>query len=145
MTDRQLLQQALEALEDYEPNEAHKAIAALRKALAQPDRKHPLQVRVDRDHAWTMRDTNCGCDHNEYCEKCWPLDFRKGGYWDQQEALATTPPSAPHSADSADTFCKEPEAIRQIAKALRQHELTLIRTASGFDVVSLNQLDAYEK
>lgn len=60
------------------------------EALAQPEQKHPLQVKADRDKAWSMRETNCGCDHNEYCEKCWPLAFRKGGYWDQQEALAQT-------------------------------------------------------
>ena len=45
-------------------------------ALAQPEQKHPLQVKADRDKAWSMRETNCGCDHNEYCEKCWPPAFR---------------------------------------------------------------------
>lgn len=29
--------------------------------------------------AWKARDLNCGCDHNEYCGKCWPVEFRKGG------------------------------------------------------------------
>jgi len=33
--------------------------------------------------AWKQRDSNCGCDHNEYCSKCFPLDFRKGGKWDK--------------------------------------------------------------
>ena len=31
--------------------------------------------------AWKQRDLNCGCDHNEYCGKCFPLDFRAGGKW----------------------------------------------------------------
>lgn len=31
--------------------------------------------------AWKERDLNCGCDHCESCEKCWPLDFRAGGKW----------------------------------------------------------------
>lgn len=30
--------------------------------------------------AWAARDMqNCHCDHNEYCGKCWPIEFRKGG------------------------------------------------------------------
>lgn len=152
---REVMQQALEALESIEwhgagscwvldDEKVESAEAALREALAQPEREHLLQVRADRDHAWKMRDIDCGCDHNEYCEKCWPLEFRKGGYWDQREALAA-PPSATHSADSAGTFCNEPEAIQQIVKALRQHELILVRTASSYHVMSLNQLDAYDK
>ena len=91
------LKLALEALYPIAHNttddprgQAYKAITAIKEALAQPEQKHPLQVKVDRDKAWSMRETNCGCDHNEYCEKCWPPAFRKGGYWDQQEALAQT-------------------------------------------------------
>ena len=37
MTDRELMQQALEALEDYEPNDAHKVSAALRERLARQE------------------------------------------------------------------------------------------------------------
>lgn len=33
--------------------------------------------------------------------------------------------------------------VQKIAEALRRHELTLIRTATGYDVLSLNQLDAH--
>jgi len=91
---KEALKLALEALElalsDDQPYivKCGEAITAIKEALAQPEQKHPLQVKVDRDKAWSMRETNCGCDHNEYCEKCWPPAFRKGGYWDQQEALA---------------------------------------------------------
>jgi len=31
---------------------------------------------------WMKRDTaRCKCDHNEYCEHCWPVSFRPGGAW----------------------------------------------------------------
>ena len=33
--------------------------------------------------AWKGRNLDCGCDHNESCIKCWPLDFRAGGKWDK--------------------------------------------------------------
>ena len=98
MTKDEALKLALEALGEIEwsnnsqwqSDRAKIAITAIKEALAQPEQKHPLQVKADRDKAWSMRETNCGCDHNEYCEKCWPPAFRKGGYWDQQEALAQT-------------------------------------------------------
>ena len=37
--------------------------------------------------AWSSRNTQCGCDHNESCAACFPPEFHKGGYWDQQRAL----------------------------------------------------------
>lgn len=31
---------------------------------------------------WMRRDTaRCKCDHNEYCQHCWPESFRPGGVW----------------------------------------------------------------
>ena len=36
MTDRELMQQVLDALEDYEPNEAHNVVETLRARLAHP-------------------------------------------------------------------------------------------------------------
>ena len=31
---------------------------------------------------WMQRRTSlCRCDHNEYCEHCWPASFRPGGPW----------------------------------------------------------------
>ena len=41
--------------------------------------------------AWKERDLSCDCDHNEYCQKCFPLEFRAGGKWDKYAA-------APHPA-----------------------------------------------
>ena len=46
--------------------------------------------------AWKQRDLNCGCDHNEYCDKCFPLDFRAGGKWDKY-----THPPAPTTPQPA--------------------------------------------
>lgn len=38
--------------------------------------------KVAKQSAWDARDlTHCKCDHNEYCEHCWPDDFREGGKW----------------------------------------------------------------
>ena len=38
--------------------------------------------KVAKQAAWDARDlTHCKCDHNEYCEHCWPDDFREGGKW----------------------------------------------------------------
>ena len=41
--------------------------------------------------AWKERDLSCDCDHNEYCQKCFPLEFRAGGKWNKYAA-------APHPA-----------------------------------------------
>ena len=31
---------------------------------------------------WMKRDTaRCRCDHNEYCQHCYPDSFRPGGVW----------------------------------------------------------------
>jgi hypothetical protein len=38
--------------------------------------------KVAKQAAWGARDlTQCKCDHNEYCEHCWPDDFKEGGKW----------------------------------------------------------------
>ena len=38
--------------------------------------------KAANQRAWRARDlTYCKCDHNEYCEFCWPADFRPGGKW----------------------------------------------------------------
>ena len=49
--------------------------------LAAEDVKAVNSVRCAR--AWSARDTRCCCDHNEYCAKCWPVEFRPGGVWDE--------------------------------------------------------------
>ena len=49
-----------------------------------------LFIKREKEKAWKARDlTKCSCDHNEYCVNCFPPDFRKGGYWEQQEDKAT--------------------------------------------------------
>ena len=46
-------------------------------------------IKRAKEKAWSARDlTKCSCDHNEYCVNCFPPDFRKGGYWEQQEDKA---------------------------------------------------------
>jgi len=41
-----------------------------------------LSFKAAKQAAWGARDlTQCKCDHNEYCEHCWPSDFRQGGKW----------------------------------------------------------------
>lgn len=38
------------------------------------------KLRARRE--WMKRDTaRCKCDHNEYCQHCWPVSFRPGGPW----------------------------------------------------------------
>lgn len=62
-------------------------IAELRAALssqqsAQPEFCCEHSYKVAKQAAWGARDlTQCKCDHNEYCEHCWPDDFREGGKW----------------------------------------------------------------
>ena len=36
-----------------------------------------------KDRAWkTLRRLDlCRCDHNEYCQHCYPVEFRPGGVW----------------------------------------------------------------
>ena len=66
---------------------ATQAAAALREYAgmldAQPEFCCESAWRDAKALAWKQRDLNCGCDHNEYCGKCFPLDFRKGGKWDK--------------------------------------------------------------
>lgn len=39
--------------------------------------------RQRRQAAWEGRDLSCKCDpHIEYCDHCFPPEFRKGGMWD---------------------------------------------------------------
>lgn len=56
-----------------------------------------LSYKAAKQKAWGKRDlTQCKCDHNEYCEYCWPDDFREGGKWhggftEQQSVRASVP------------------------------------------------------
>ena len=49
---------------------------------AQPEFCCKHSYKVAKQAAWGALDlTQCKCDHNEYCEHCWPDDFREGGKW----------------------------------------------------------------
>lgn len=46
----------------------------------------PEEVATVNKHralkVWRTRQTHlCRCDHNEYCQHCWPESFRPGGVW----------------------------------------------------------------
>jgi len=43
------------------------------------DYRAALEYKSKREEALKARDLKCACDHNEYCSKCFPLDFREGG------------------------------------------------------------------
>lgn len=62
----------------------HERIVAALSAQqsAQPEFCCEHSYKVAKQAAWGARDlTQCKCDHNEYCEHCWPDDFREGGKW----------------------------------------------------------------
>ncbi|MDV5861339.1 hypothetical protein QM298_10510 [Pseudomonas mendocina] len=41
-----------------------------------------LSFKAAKQAAWDARRMDrCKCDHNEYCEHCWPDDFKEGGKW----------------------------------------------------------------
>ena len=60
-----------------------------RAALAQPAPEAPLEFccesawRDAKALAWKGRNLDCGCDHNQSCLKCYPVDFRVGGKFDK--------------------------------------------------------------
>lgn len=62
----------------------HERIVAALSAQqsAQPEFCCKHSYKVAKQAAWDARDlTHCKCDHNEYCEHCWPDDFKEGGKW----------------------------------------------------------------
>ncbi|TRO24874.1 hypothetical protein EQ826_15560 [Ectopseudomonas mendocina] len=62
----------------------HERIVAALSAQqsAQPEFYCKHSYKVAKQAAWDARDlTHCKCDHNEYCEHCWPDDFKEGGKW----------------------------------------------------------------
>jgi hypothetical protein len=49
---------------------------------AQPKFCCELSYKAAKQKAWNARRIDrCKCDHNEYCDHCWPADFRPGGKW----------------------------------------------------------------
>lgn len=67
------------------------AVAAALASLSEPAPSVPAVPEFCCEHAWSAakqlawkeRDLICDCDHNEYCQKCFPLEFRAGGKWDK--------------------------------------------------------------
>lgn len=61
----------------------NRIVAALSaQQSAQPEFCCEHSYKVAKQAAWGARDlTKCKCDHNEYCEHCWPDDFKEGGKW----------------------------------------------------------------
>ncbi len=62
----------------------HKRIVAALSAQqsAQPEFCCELSYKAAKQKAWDARlIERCKCDHSEYCERCWPADFRPGGKW----------------------------------------------------------------
>lgn len=57
-------------------------VAALSAQQSAPEFCCELSYKAAKQAAWGKLDlTQCKCDHNEYCEHCWPDDFREGGKW----------------------------------------------------------------
>ena len=50
---------------------------------AQPDFCCEASWRDAKVLAWKGRNLDCGCDHNQSCLKCYPVDFRVGGKFDK--------------------------------------------------------------
>ena len=43
-------------------------------------------LKEAKNKAWESRNiSKCKCDHNEYCEYCYPLEFRNGEFWETEE------------------------------------------------------------
>ena len=66
---------AVDALADQHPGETLHLYALTEEEVAAVNK---LRARKE----WMKRETHrCRCDHNEYCEHCWPVNFRPGGPW----------------------------------------------------------------
>lgn len=74
----------LELKGDAELSELRAALSAQQSAQqsASPEFCCELSYKAAKQKAWDARlIERCKCDHNEYCEHCWPDDFREGGKW----------------------------------------------------------------
>ncbi len=64
---REEAQQVLDALDEYyiTTDEGKQLIETLR-------------AKARRDEIWASRDlSKCECDHNQYCQHCWPVELRE--------------------------------------------------------------------
>lgn len=66
---------AVDALADQHPGETLHLYALTPDDVAAVNKR---RARLE----WMKRETaRCKCDHNEYCQHCWPESFRPGGMW----------------------------------------------------------------
>ncbi|NYS36273.1 DUF551 domain-containing protein, partial [Streptococcus danieliae] len=110
-------------------------LSELRAALseqqsAQPEFCCKHSYKVAKQAAWDARDlTHCKCDHNEYCEHCWPDDFKEGGKWyNGFEAQQSTP-------ERTDGWISVSERLPDVAQE--------VIVDSEFDGVTAGFLDSY--
>ncbi len=87
---REALEFAAQHLSSEWPERCQEIVRRAREALSEqpavPEFCCEASWREAKEVAWKERDLQCNCDHNEYCAKCWPLDFRHGGKWSQYAA-----------------------------------------------------------
>lgn len=89
--------------------------------------------REARQAAWKARDLNCGCDHNEYCSKCFPPEFRPGGTWDQYKPSAPQPTTGEGQEPSPAVV----EALRDLLDAYHAGRLVMDGESSAGYINSL--------
>ena len=66
---------AVDELADQHPGQTLNLYALTPEEVAAVNKLRARKV-------WQTRQTHlCRCDHNEYCEHCWPESFRPGGVW----------------------------------------------------------------
>lgn len=102
-------------------NAAKQSDQAIYDSIAESYHKSLWEQRKGK--AWAERDLNCGCDHNEYCGKCWPVEFRKGGEfyeWTGEPSRSLLANCAESSSSPAEQLR---EATRQRGHCLECHAL----------------------
>lgn len=139
MTENEKLREALEGMLEYFPEGASDgecfAVDAARAAISaqqsmQPEFCCEHSYKVAKKAAWGARDlTQCKCDHNEYCEHCWPNDFREGGKW---HGWFETKQSAPERGNG---WIPVSEQLPDVAQE--------VIVNSEFDGVTAGFLDSY--
>lgn len=100
---------------------AYRIAALSAQQSAQPEFCCKHSYKVAKQAAWDARDlTHCKCDHNEYCEHCWPDDFKEGGKWyNGFEAQQSAPERVSVSRDLlADLISSDHDTKIQAERAL---------------------------
>jgi len=89
-----------------------------------------LSFKAAKQKEWDARlIERCKCDHNEYCEHCWPDDFKEGGKWyNGFEAQQSTP-------ERTDGWISVSERLPDVAQE--------VIVDSEFDGVTAGFLDSY--